>query len=358
MKLPVTRYYGSKRKLIDKIWEALEVNHIEFNSVLDLFGGTGIVSYYMAHKGKKVIYNDILSFNCQIAKALLQSPRGIFTEKEALTLLQKRDDHQYQHYVSDYFRDIYYLDEENELIDTVIQNIPLLPMEKQSSAYYLLFQSCMIKRPFNIFHRKNLNLRTNFTEAKFGNKVTWEQKFEDLFAQFAKELNTFQFEQLPQCDIINTSALNCRQHADLVYIDTPYFTKDSGSSITYHNRYHFLEGLMHYEHIPELIDKHKVNKELSSGKCSEFETRSLFKKNLDTLIALHQDSVIALSYTTEGYPPVEDIEAIIHRYKPTIQRCYLGKHGFALNRNNADRQEILIIGTDTTHTPDTTPYVI
>ena len=40
MNLPVTRYYGSKRRLLDKIWEALAVNQIEFNSVLDLFGGT------------------------------------------------------------------------------------------------------------------------------------------------------------------------------------------------------------------------------------------------------------------------------------------------------------------------------
>lgn len=66
MKLPVTRYYGSKRKLVDKIWAILEQEGVEFDSFLDLFGGTGIVSYYMAHKGKNVIYNDILLFNCRI----------------------------------------------------------------------------------------------------------------------------------------------------------------------------------------------------------------------------------------------------------------------------------------------------
>lgn len=45
MKLPVTRYYGSKRRVVDKIWHALRNAHIKFNSFLDLFGGTGIVSY-------------------------------------------------------------------------------------------------------------------------------------------------------------------------------------------------------------------------------------------------------------------------------------------------------------------------
>ena len=62
MRLPVTRYYGSKRKLVDKIWEALQEQQVQFNSVLDVFGGTGIVSYYMLKKGKQVFYNDILFF--------------------------------------------------------------------------------------------------------------------------------------------------------------------------------------------------------------------------------------------------------------------------------------------------------
>ena len=41
MDLPSTRYYGSKRKLVDNIWLALDEHHLEYESVLDLFGGTG-----------------------------------------------------------------------------------------------------------------------------------------------------------------------------------------------------------------------------------------------------------------------------------------------------------------------------
>ena len=106
MNLPVTRYYGSKRRLLDKIWEALAVHQIEFNSVLDLFGGTGIVSYYMTHKGKDIIYNDILSFNCEIAKALLCSSRGSFTETDALALLQRVDGREYQNIIAQNFNQV------------------------------------------------------------------------------------------------------------------------------------------------------------------------------------------------------------------------------------------------------------
>ena len=344
MRLPVTRYYGSKRRLLDKIWDALAMHQIEFDSILDLFGGTGIVSYYMAHKGKDIIYNDILSFNCEIAKALLCSSRGSFTETDALALLQRVDGREYQNIIAQNFHQVYYTPDEDEIIDIVVQNIHYLEDEKKASAYYVLFQSCMIKRPFNLFHRKNLNLRTNFVKANFGNKVTWEQSFKDLFLKFTKELNEFQFEALPNVDITNTSALECDRDADLVYIDTPYFPKKDVGGITYHSRYHFLEGLMNYAEIPDNIDRGKVNLEIGVGKNWEFEKRSNYINELDEVIYKHRDSIIALSYTTEGYPSIQELEEIIHRHKQTTHVCYLGKHGFALNRNNADRQEVLIIG--------------
>ena len=346
MRLPVTRYYGSKRKLVDKIWEALQEQQVQFNSVLDVFGGTGIVSYYMLKKGKQVFYNDILSFNCVNAEALMQSPKGVLTVEEAMSLIWPLDEVDYQHIISENFGDVYFLDRENEQIDIIVQNIQRLAPEKQASAYYILFQSCMIKRPFNIFHRKNLNLRTNYQDSKFGNKVTWEQPFEQLFVKFAKELQEFQFEELPDFEISNQSALNCNIQADLVYIDTPYFTKRNGNSITYHNRYHFLEGLLHYEEIPVLIDNNKVNKEIVLGKNMEFECSRQYLQDLSSLLEKHRGSTIALSYTTSGYPSIDELEELVRRYKPLTHVCYLGKHSFALNRNNRERQEVLIIGKD------------
>lgn len=344
MKLPVTRYYGSKRRIVEKIGAALQEHHIEFNSILDLFGGTGIVSYYMAIIGKEVVFNDILSFNCQIARALLQTPKGTFTEESALALLHRMPGRQYRTIIEDNYQDIYYPTDENQIIDTVIQNISFLPKDEKASAYYVLFQSCMIKRPFNIFHRRNLNLRTGFTKANFGNKTTWEQSFESLFVKFTKELNEYQFEVMPHVDIINTSALQCDRTADLVYIDTPYFQKKNSSNITYHNRYHFLEGLMNYTDIPNQINPEKTNREIRIGATTEFERRSHYIEDLHALLARHQQSVIAMSYTSAGYPSIEELCDVMHQYKDRVEVCGLGNHPFALNRNNEDRQEVLIIG--------------
>lgn len=344
MKLPVTRYYGSKRRVVEKIWDALAEHHIEFETVLDLFGGTGIVSYFMAKSGKTVIYNDILLFNCKIAEALLKTTKGTFTEAQALLLLQRVPGRVYQTIIEDYYDDIYYPKEENQKIDTVIQNIAYISEEERASAYYILFQSCMIKRPFNIFHRKNLNLRTDFKEAKFGNKTTWEQSFENLFVKFARELNEFQFEELPQVEVTNMSALQCNRNADLVYIDTPYFSEKNSTTITYHNRYHFLEGLMHYEDIPNQINLEKINREIRIGENPEFEKRSHYLADLHTLLTRHQHSTIAMSYTSAGFPSIDELCDVIRQYKDQVLVCNLGNHSFALNRSNNDRQEVLIIG--------------
>ena len=343
MKLPTTRYYGSKRKLVECIWSALEGLGIEFDTILDLFGGTGVVSYYMAQKGKKVIYNDVMAFNSEIAKALLCSPKGSFTENDIQIVLQDNPEVCYRHYIRDIFDGIYYTSGENDIIDRATQNILSLPKEKQSSAFYILFQSCIIKRPFNIFHRKNLNLRENHVKSRFGNKTTWEKSFETLFVKFTKELNEIQFDELPHVCVRNSAALELKEHADLVYIDTPYFSRKS-ASVSYHSRYHFLEGLVHYDKIPDHINFSKSNRELDFGICPEFETKSMYIANLHRLLDFHQDSVIALSYTTNGYPAVEELGQIMGEYKERVQILDLGEHSFALNKDNDKRHEVLIVG--------------
>jgi len=342
MALPVTRYYGSKRKLVEKIWEVLGEKHVEFDSFLEVFGGTGIMSYNMARHGKTVIYNDIFAFNCKIAEALLATPRGTLLSQDALTLLQREENREYHHYIENIFSGIYYTDEEDRTIDTVVQNIIHMPVEQQASAYYILFQSCLIKRPFNLFHRRNLNLRENHVESNFGNYVTWEKSFETLFRQFADELNQFQFLQVPNVAIVNHSALECPHAADLIYIDTPYFNKKSGG-LSYHSRYHFLEGLVFYEDIPANVNYNKANREIGIHKNAEFETRARYMNDLDELLGHYSHSTILMSYTSEGYPTIEALETLLRRHKNNVETIYFGKYNFALNRSNENRQEVLFI---------------
>ncbi len=71
---PQTRYQGSKRKLITNLQGILE--KMKFISVLDAFGGTGVVSHLCKRMGKKVVYNDLLLSNWHIGTALIEN-KGI-----------------------------------------------------------------------------------------------------------------------------------------------------------------------------------------------------------------------------------------------------------------------------------------
>jgi len=55
---PSTRYQGSKRKILPWLWSCLR--ELDFSSALDVFGGTGSVSFLFKKMGKEVTYNDRL----------------------------------------------------------------------------------------------------------------------------------------------------------------------------------------------------------------------------------------------------------------------------------------------------------
>ncbi|MBA7545671.1 hypothetical protein ES705_38043 [subsurface metagenome] len=148
--IPTTRYQGSKSKIVEWIWE--NIKELNFESALDAFGGTGIVGYFLKMEGKQVFYNDLLKSNYYIGTALIENDAVRLSGEDIDFLLQPHLDINYPTFIQDTFSDIYYTDEENRWLDMVIQNIETLDdFYKRALAYYALFQSCIIKRPYNLF---------------------------------------------------------------------------------------------------------------------------------------------------------------------------------------------------------------
>jgi len=343
--LPQTRYYGSKRKLGDKIWHIIinEAN-LEFDSVLDVFGGSAAFSYYAKLNQKQVLYNDIFQFNTIIGRKLIEQNTNELTYENAVKLFERVPGVCYLNHISEYYNDIYFTDDENSQIDIYIQNVLAVGNENiRCSALYILFQSCLMKRPYNLFHRKNLNMRLNYTTGKFGNKQTWERSFEELFIRFIDELNQICFDNGRQNRAYNFSALNCHLNGDLVYIDPPYF-KQGSSSTSYHSKYHFLEGLVNYYDLPDYIDFDKRNREISINASTEFENKNNFLNDLRSLINNHLNSHIVLSYRNNGIPSINAICKLLRTFDVfEVLEYNLGQYNYALNKNNKINEEVLII---------------
>ena len=238
-KFPKTRYQGSKYKLTGWIQENL--SHLQFETVLDAFSGTSSIAYMAKEMGKQVYTNDIMPCNYYVGKALIENNNVVLDKNDIVFILKKDSSFDYDNFIARAFHDIYYTDEENVWLDIVTQNILRIENEyKQAMAFWALFQSCIIKRPYNLFHRKNLHIRTADVQRSFGNKATWDKSFDHFFLKFVEEANCAIFSnsknnQAVCGDIFDFNTVS----PELVYIDTPYIP-EKGTLTTYQNFYHFL----------------------------------------------------------------------------------------------------------------------
>jgi adenine-specific DNA methylase len=309
--------------------------------MLDAFGGTGCVSYMYKQKNKQVFYNDILKFNYYIGLALLENAHITLSERDLDFILSKHTGIEYPAFIGDTFQDVYFTDEENEWLDIVVTNIKNIENKyKQALAYYALFQACIIKRPYNLFHRKNLYIRTADIKRSFGNKKTWDTSFDTHFRNFAAEANNAIFDNGQKNKIFCEDVFNLNIKADLVYLDPPYISA-KGAGVNYFDFYHFLEGLVSYAEWPDLIDKTSKHRKIKSDKnewCNKEKIHQAFEK----LFIKFQNSILVVSYREDGTPSIDELIAILKKYKKSID---VRKLAYKYVLSNANSQEVLIIAS-------------
>ena len=339
---PSTRFQGSKLKIVDWIWDS--VKQLDFVSVLDLFGGTGSVGYMLKQKGKIVTYNDILKFNWYIALALIENDDSQLLPDDINFILNQHEGIEYPTFIQETFRDIYFTDEENIWIDIVAANIRKIDdIYKKAIAYFALFQSCISKRPFNLFHRKNLYLRKSNVKRNFGNKATWDTPFDVHFRRFAKEANLAVFTNGKKNRSLNVDAFDVKGNYDLIYIDTPYISS-KGIGTDYLSFYHFLEGVVDYEHWPGMINdrtKHKCLK--GQDNMATWTDKKRIHKAFDRLFQKFSNSILVVSYRSDGIPSVEELLRLLNKYKQNIREVKRKNYKYVLSTNHSE--EILLIGT-------------
>lgn len=337
---PQTRYQGSKYKLLPFLYE--HISKLQFNSALDLFSGTSSVSYLFKSLNKQVYSNDFMPFNAQISKSFIENNSITLSNDDILFLLNKHSHISYQNFISQTFKDCYYLDAENEWLDVTVQNILALENPyKKALAFWAIYQSCLIKRPYNLFHRKNLHIRTADVKRSFGNKTTWDKPFDLCFKKFIQEANNVVFDnhQNNLSLSLDACSLNYEQYpVDLVYIDPPYIPKQ-GSITTYSDFYHFLNGLTDYHHWHQKINYQSKNFSFHK-EYSIWEDKKNIFSGFQSIFKNFQPSTLVISYRNDGIPSIDDIITELHKYYSDISTQSLN-HQYVLSSKKT--QEILII---------------
>jgi len=340
---PTTRYRGSKRKILP--WISENLSGLEYNSVLDLFGGTGSVSYMFKRMGKRVVYNDHLHFNHLIGKALIENDNVNFPTKQISDLFSGTSE---TNFISDNFSGIYYTDEENRQLDTLLGNIRKIKSGsyKQALAYYALFQACLVKRPYNLFHRANLHMRQSDVKRSFGNKTTWERPFEELMTRYITEVNGAVFKGAQKCQSTCHEALDAPTDIDLVYIDPPYLLNSKNNETSdYLGCYHFLEGMAQFSKWGALINCDTKNLRIAAAEQNRWIDKDSIFKSCDLLFEKFKDSTIVISYKKGGLPSIDFLRDKLKRHGRNVKTrtCH---YKYALNHQNGNAEknrEVLLI---------------
>lgn len=324
-------------------WIWWQIKNLNFNTCLDIFGGTGTVAYRFKQEGKVVTYNDYLKFNYLMASALIENKNETLTEKEVEWVLSDHSEINYPDFIEQSFHDIYFTDEENRWIDRRITNMRNLPdTYKFGIAFFALAQACIIKRPYNLFHRKNLYVRTADVERSFGNKITWDRSFDDYFKKFVLEANRAIFDNGEANQALNLDVFDAPENYDLVYIDSPYISS-TGIGVDYHSFYHFLEGLTNYDEWQNKIDYDSKHKRLIPQK-NVWNDKDKIVDGFDRLFKKFQDSTIVVSYRSDGIPSENELIDLLKKYKKSVAIQYYGEYKYVLSKNGTSK-ELLLIGT-------------
>ena len=224
------RYLGSKYKLLDFIDETIKNNCGEYNSVFDVFGGTGVVSNYFSEKGKKIYINDILKSNYCIYRAFLGNEK--FSEnkiKKIIDEYNKISDLE-ENYFSKNYKNTYFSENDCKKIGYIRENINKKFENKEINERekYILIASLL------------------YSMDKIANTVGHydayrkKQKLEDSFEMYNLDINK---NQTIKNEIYNmdSNELAKKIKADIVYIDPPYNSRQYGDA------YHLLENVAEWK---------------------------------------------------------------------------------------------------------------
>ena len=250
------RYLGSKYKLLDFIDETIKNNCGEYNSVFDVFGGTGVVSNYFSEKGKKIYINDILKSNYCIYRAFLGNEK--FSEnkiKKIIDEYNKISDME-ENYFSKNYKNTYFSENDCKKIGYIREDINKKFENKEINERekYILIASLL------------------YSMDKIANTVGHydayrkKQKLDDCFEMYNLDINK---NRTIKNEIYNmdSNELAKKIKADIIYIDPPYNSRQYGDA------YHLLENVAEWKKpkvygVAKKMDRSKIKSNYCTNKAS------------------------------------------------------------------------------------------
>lgn len=332
---PELRYMGSKYRLLPWIHGVL--SGLDFETAADPFVGGGSVAYLLKAMGKSVIASDFLNFPAVFALATVANSENRLGGRSLKRLLAARADG--PHFIEQTFEGIFYSSDDLRFLDRVSANIENLECRwERAVARAALMRSCLKKQPRGVF-----TVSGDLSRYDDGRRDL-RLSIEEHFLEQVEVFNRVVFDNGRPHTVSRTDVFSVKPKGiDLVYLDPPYVPRSDDNC--YMKRYHFLEGLSCYWKGVRIMQGTKVKK--IEKPYTPFSYRKTAIDAFDRLFQLYRESVIVLSYSSNGFPDRGILEDLLRRYKPIVtsyerpHRYHFGTHD-AVERANVN--EYLIVG--------------
>lgn len=335
LEYPDLRYMGSKTRLLPWIFNTL--NSLDFESAIDPFCGTGCVSYLMKSMGKRVVSSDFLNFTSTIARATVENNSTHLENKDIKLLLGQPLRN--KQFVEKTFSGVFYTLEDLRFLDRISENIEnLMSPHKKAIAYSALFRSCIKRQPRGVF-----TISGDLSRYDDGRRDL-QLSIEEHFLEQVEVYNSVVFNNGRRNEALHSDLFELPlRKVDLVYLDPPYVPRSDDNC--YVKRYHFLEGLSAYWEGMPIDDSTKVKK--IAKKYTPFSYRRTAVDAFDRMFAKFKNCKIVLSYSSNGFPDLNQLEYLMRKYKANVRvfekphRYHFGNHSSV---ERASVVEYLIVG--------------
>ena len=333
---PEIRYMGSKSRLLPWIHGVLST--LRFETAADPFVGSGCVAYLLKAMGKRVIASDFLRFPVVLATATVTNSRHHLDARALASLLAPAPGA--PDFIQRTFAGVFFAPEDLRFLDRVSANIAKIENPyQQALARAALIRSCLKKQPRGVFTVSGDLSR--YDDGRRDLRLSIEEHFLEQVEAFNRIVfDNGQRHQARTADVFSLRPRN----VDLVYLDPPYVPRSDDNC--YVKRYHFLEGLSCYWEGLRIMSETKVKK--IEKPYTPFSYRRTAVDAFDQLFQRYQQSIIVLSYSSNGYPDLEQLQGLMRRYKRHVvthekaHRYHFGTHKHV---ERANVQEYLLVGT-------------
>ncbi len=332
---PRFRYMGSKHKLTPFLWDVF--SGLRFQTSLDGFAGSGIVSYLLKVMGKQVCANDYLTFPGELVRAMVvnqgESAQRYFAQRlsENVTVQNR--------FIQRTFQGLYFEQQELEFLDRVWAILSDMSSDSviRSAGIAALCLAAVRKQTRGVFTVTEMR----YDDGRRDLRMSMQEQFERALT----DIERVAFADGRAHHTYKGDIFDAPTDYDLVYLDPPYMPKTDDND--YVKRYHFLEGLATYWR-GETIMEHTKTKKIAK-KHTRFGQRLTIENTFDDLFRRFADSIIVCSYSSNALPDIQTLTKLMRKYKTHVtvesvsHRYSFGNHENVEEGNNLV-DELVIVG--------------